>query len=334
MYNVSDTISHKELQERNALVRRVNRGRFWKPCPGTTKGYYCCGYQILTPLTGCGMYCSYCILQEYYDHPYQVLYENYDDLVKEVQHTLGRIPGVVRLGTGEFADSLYLEDTLGLSQKIAALLEPYPNVLVEFKTKSVNIEPLKNIANPAKVIIGFSMNTPTMIACLEKGTAPLSARIKAARTCEDMGFLIAFHFDPMVWYPQWKNEYSAVVDTIFNAIRDPQHIAWWSLGGFRTMPSLKGRLRALNRHLPLFAGEMVQGEDKKLRYFRPIRVDFYRTMQAQIEKYYSDITLYLCMESPEVWEESGMKKRIPRGLVTYLDERAEILLNLAKEQEN
>lgn len=324
--DLPDTI----IQERNKLVTRTNKGKFWKPCPGTGEGYYCCGYQIVSPLTGCGMYCSYCVLQEYYDYQHQVLYENYSDLVTEIRQRLEKKKGVIRFGTGEFGDSLYLEKRLGLSRKIASLFQPYPNVLVEFKTKSTFIDSLKDIDDPSKVVIGLSMNTPYIIDQTEIGTASLDERLKTAQLAEKMGFWIAFHFDPMVWYPQWKEEYQDVVRRIFTAIENPHKIAWWSLGGFRTMPSLKNRLRAYNRHLPLFSGEMVMGSDKKFRYFRPIRTDFYQTMQNSIDSYYPECTLYLCMESHDVWEEAGMLHRIPDGLVRYLDMRAETMLGIRK----
>lgn len=327
-YNTVSKIPDAVMQERNRLVTQTNTGNFWKPCPGTGEGYLCCGYQILTPLTGCGMYCSYCILQAYYDYQYQVLYENYTDLIIEVQQRLEKKKGIIRFGTGEFGDSLYLEEKLGLSYKIATLLQPYPNVLVEFKTKAASVHSLKHISDPSKVVIGFSMNTPSVIEWCEQGTASLEERLEAARLCEEMGFWIAFHFDPMVWYPQWENEYQDVVKRIFTFVRNPHRIAWWSLGGFRTMPSLKARLRRYKQHLPLFSGEMILGTDKKLRYFRPIRVDFYRTMQKSIDAYYPECTLYLCMESRDIWEEAGMIHRIPGGLVRYLDERAAEMLGL------
>lgn len=331
MYKNIHDISKDVVKERNRLVIKTKQGDFFKPCPGTGDGYYCCGYQIVTPLTGCGMYCSYCVLQEYHEEQCQVEYDNYSDLENEVKFKLAEEKNVVRIGTGEFADSLYLEKKLGLSQKIAHLLEPYPNVLVEFKTKSTNIEPLNSIKDPSKVVIGFSMNTPYMVSQVEKGTATIEKRLKAAKLCVDMGFWVAFHFDPMIWYPQWKSEYCQVVDQIFNTISDPKRIAWWSMGGFRTLPSLKSTLRFYKRNLPLFSGEMILGDDKKLRYFRPVRVAFYKAMQDQIELYYSDTTLYLCMESREVWEECGMIKRIPRGLTSYLDERAEKMLGYKQE---
>ena len=167
-------IDKETAADRSAIVRLHNKGEFWKPCPGTTQGYLCCGYQILTPSTGCGMYCKYCILQAYFPYQCQILFDNFDDLEKEVHSKLSNRSEVVRFGTGEFGDSLYSENKTGVARKIAELLEPYPNVIVEFKTKSTNIEPLKTIRKPEKVIIGFSLNTPTMIERMESGTAPLS----------------------------------------------------------------------------------------------------------------------------------------------------------------
>jgi spore photoproduct lyase len=320
------------LKERNAVVRGSQKGEFWKPCPGTTAGYFCCGYQVLTPLTGCGMYCRYCVLQSYLENQSQVVFENFSDLEKEVKDKLTAWKGVVRFGTGEFGDSLYLEDQLHLCEKIAGLLDPFPNALVEFKTKSANISGLARIRNPRKVIAGFSMNTPRMISLFEQGTAPLEERLAAAKQCLGMGFWVAFHFDPIFRYPEWEQEYRKVVSEIFSAVDDTSRIAWWSMGGFRSPPALKALLKKTNDHLPLYAmGELVQGEDGKIRYFRPVRVEFYSAIREEVEKHDANIPLYLCMESPEVWEESGMMKRIPYGLARYLDKRAGEMLGIKRE---
>jgi spore photoproduct lyase len=170
------------------------------------------------------------------------------------------------------------------------------------------------------------MNTPAMIGLHERNTTSLEDRLKAARECCAMGFWVAFHFDPVIYYPEWKQEYPEVVRRISNYVKDPEKIAWWSMGGFRSAPGLKEHLKKLNMHLPLFSAEMIIGEDGKYRYFRPVRVEFYNTLREEIEKHYSSVPLYLCMESPEVWEESGMMQRIPQGLVRYLDDRAEVML--------
>jgi len=318
------------LANHKALITSIQKGEFLKPCPGTTQGYFCCGYQILTPLTGCGMQCDYCILQSYFDHRCQVVFDNFDDLQRETEEKLRKWRGVMRIGTGEFADSLFQENNLGLCKKVADLLEPYPNVLVEFKTKSVSIQTLSSIKKPEKVVIGFSMNTPAMITLHEKDTASLDARLEAIRQCEAMGFYIAIHFDPIFQYPNWNEDYREVVGKIFSYIKNPEKIAWWSMGGFRTSPALKKYLKYANSHLPLFAlSDLILGEDGKYRYFRPIRVAFYSALQEEIRNYASQTTLYLCMESPEVWEESGMMFRIPQGLVRYLDKKAETILGIS-----
>ena len=103
------------------------------------------------------------------------------------------------------------------------------------------------------------------------------------------------------------------------------------MGGFRSAPGLKDHLKKSDMHLPLFSEEMITGEDGKFRYFRPVRVEFYETMRKEVEKHYPGVPLYLCMESPEVWEASGMMKRIPKGLIRYLDERAEEMLGMPKK---
>ncbi|MBN1980504.1 MAG: hypothetical protein JW795_03170 [Chitinivibrionales bacterium] len=314
------------LQSRQLVVTQPNKGPFWKPCPGTGSAYLCCGYQILSPVAGCGMYCAYCILQEYLTHSHQIVYENLSELETEVRQKLASVSGIVRFGTGELADSLYLEHRYGFSKRIIKLLEPYPNVCVELKTKSAAVESLVTVQCPGKVIIGFSLNTPWIISTYERGTATLVRRLAAAQWCIDHGFWIAFHLDPIVWYDTWKADYKALVHTIFQSISMPSRIAWWSLGCLRTMPSLRSRLLENKSVEPLFSGEMILGSDKKLRYFRPIRAAMYATIAREIERLYPPGPLYLCMESPEVWQETAMIQRIPHGLVHYLDGRAEEIL--------
>ncbi|NLG17898.1 MAG: DNA photolyase [Fibrobacter sp.] len=322
------SIPPETANDRSAIIGLENKGEFWKPCPGTTKGYLCCGYQIITPSTGCGMYCRYCILQAYFPYQCQVVFTNFDDLANEIKTRLPQKKGVLRFGTGEFGDSLFSEKQSGAAVKIADLLDPYENVIVEFKTKCADISPIFGVQNPEKVIIGFSMNTPAMISCMEEKTASLDQRLSAAEKCLEMGFKVAFHFDPMFIYDNWEEDYRNVVRAIFRVVKDPEKIAWISMGGFRSMPSLKSVLKNRGDHLSLFSGEMICGEDGKLRYFRPLRVALYRAMLDEFNRHFPQITLYMCMESPEVWEESGMIDKIPGGLVKYLDCRAMRLLGL------
>lgn len=324
--NSSDkTRSSISFEERSKIEFTEYKGEFWKPCPGTSAPYLCCGYQILTPATGCGMYCRYCVLQAYFNNKHQTVYNNFSDLENEVHQKIASRTGVIRFGTGEFGDSLYLDHITSFSTRISTLLDSY-NAVVEFKTKSINIGNLQKIKNPTKVIIGFSLNTSSRIQLLERKTAPLTERIKAAKKCVEMGFYVAFHFDPMFWFDNCLNEYKEVANQIADAIKDHSKIAWVSLGGFRTMPSLKPLLKKGGTHYPLFSGEMINGADGKLRYFRPFRTSLYSSMREEFDRLIPGLTLYLCMESPEIWKQCGLIDRIPFGLISYLDMRAESIL--------
>jgi hypothetical protein len=41
-----------------------------------------------------------------------------------------------------------------------------------------------------------------------------------------------------------------------------------------------------------------------MRYFKPIRIEMYGTMIDWIRHFSRDVSVYLCMESSEVWEKT------------------------------
>jgi spore photoproduct lyase len=55
-------------------------------------------------------------------------------------------------------------------------------------------------------------------------------------------------------------------------------------------------------------GEFVPGHHGKVRYFRPIREEMYRKMISWIRAAAPGVTVYLCMESFTVWENSFGRK--------------------------
>jgi spore photoproduct lyase len=135
----------------------------------------------------------------------------------------------------------------------------------------------------------------------------------------------------MIWYAQWEPEYRQLARRICEVI-DPRRIAWWSMGAFRCPPSLKEFLAERDSDQFLFAGEIIRGLDNKYRYFRPVRSAFYRAVREEIDAAAPGLTLYLCMENRDVWEDAGMLERIPHGLKAYLDRRAEAMLGMAGEE--
>jgi spore photoproduct lyase len=298
------------------------RGRFVKPCPGT-RFYNCCGYQILNPSLQCSLGCTYCILQAYFSHSNIRVFANQDDMLHELgEHLAGSRGRVHRIGTGEFSDSLLLDSLTRTSEVLVPFFARQSNGVLELKTKTAQVDLLEPLDHRGHTVVAWSLNPPMVIANEEPGSASLRERLQAARRCQEWGYRIAFHFDPLLLYPQWKHGYREVVEDLFSTI-EPQSVAWISLGTLRFMPALKKVIRERYPITTILDEEFIPGLDGKLRYFRDLRVEMYGHMRELLLGKDKNLCIYLCMESDDVWREVfGYTPREKGGLPAILDERA------------
>ncbi len=310
---------------KQVLLLTRNKGAFIKKCPGT-RNYICCGYQILHVGTFCTMDCSYCILQSYFHPPVLQFFVNQEDMKQELE-TFFSEKKFVRIGTGEFTDSLIWEWT-GLSKILVPAFANQNHAVLELKTKTVAIDALKNLKHNRKTIIAWSLNTEKIVRTQELRSASLSARLKAAATCQAWGYPLAFHFDPMVIYPGCEKDYMDVIDTLFSTI-DPENIVWISLGTFRFMPDLKLLIRQRFPDSKIVFGEFIKGLDGKMRYFKPLRIGLYKQIVDRIRQKAPDVRVYYCMEDEAVWKKTmGFVPSEVGGLPKMLDESAAKVCNL------
>jgi spore photoproduct lyase len=287
----------------HTLLLCKNRGRFFEPCPGT-KNYLCCGYSILNVSANCPLNCSYCILQSYLNNPCMVVYANTEDMLTELDDMLGHNPErFFRVGTGEFTDSLVLDHLTSLSTTLVPHFTRRENAMLELKTKTDIIENLKGLDHGGRTAVSWSLNAEPVVRSEEPSACSLEARLHAAALCAQWGYAVGFHFDPLMYYPGWEHDYRRVVEKMFQAV-DPDRICWISLGCFRYMPGLKQVAMERYPASTIFCQEFIRGLDGKMRYFKPIRIEMYRTMLDWIRHFSRDVSVYLCMESSEVWEKA------------------------------
>jgi spore photoproduct lyase len=285
------------------LLLTRHKGEFLKKCPGS-EGQVCCNYYVINFASNCSMDCSYCYLQEYLaQNPALKVFSNVDDLMAEAGDLLTKHPRFLfRIGTGEITDSLAVDPYIGFAREVVPFFAQQPNVLLELKTKSDCVEGLVGLDPKERVVVSWSMNPQRVIDADEHGTASLEERLRAARRCQEAGYRLGFHFDPMIEYPGWEDDYRRVVEQIFATV-DWRRISWLSLGVLRQTPGLKRTMRERFARTELLTGEQVPCPDGKLRYFQPLRVAMYRKMVSWIRRDAPTARIYLCMESKEVWEQ-------------------------------
>jgi spore photoproduct lyase len=320
LYDLSKEAADSWGRGKEVLLLTRNKGAFLKACPGTRE-YTCCGYQILHIGSYCTMDCAYCILQSYFHPPILQYFVNHEDLMAELDGAFGR-PGIHRMGTGEFTDSLIWEQWSDLTPRLIDKFSGQSRAFLELKTKTTAIERLRGLSHNRKTILAWSLNTPRVIAHQERGTASLKARLRAASQCRAWGYPLAFHFDPMVIYPGCEDEYRQVLGELFATV-PAEEIVWISLGTFRFMPALKPVIEQRFPQSRIVYGEFIPGLDGKMRYFKPLRTALYRFMAHSIWELAPGVTTYLCMEDEQVWRQSmGFAPQSRGGLPAMLNESA------------
>jgi spore photoproduct lyase len=286
---------------KHILYLTNGRGSLVKPCPGTSEPYLCCGYTVVNQQTHCPMDCTYCILQNYLERPAITVHVNIEQIFLQIGNLLQSQPDrFFRIGTGELTDSLALDPVTEISRDLLGFFGSKDNSLLELKTKTDNIRNL--LKQPIRrAVISWSLNPPVVIDAEEHLSASLDQRLSAAKKCAEAGFLIGFHFDPIVPVDGWERGYTDLVDRMLSEV-DPSRIAWISLGSLRFPPALKDVVESRFPKSRIAAGEMIRGLDGKMRYPKPVRLELYRRIAGRIREKAPGVFVYFCMEPPDVWE--------------------------------
>jgi spore photoproduct lyase len=286
-------------KRRMVIMRR--RSPFLMACPAGSSEFACCGYLIAAIASNCPMDCSYCFLQEYLaNNPGFQIYANYFDLFGELDR-IGRNGSAraIRVGTGEWADSLAFDALTGISRDLVDYFARRDGLLLELKTKTDEIENLLTIDPRGNTLVSWTLSPERLFASSEHRTAPPAGRIDAARRVLAAGYKVAFHLDPIIAYEGAERDYLGLLDNLFDAIA-PERISFISMGGLRMTPGLRSAARRRFPRDPMLVGEEVMAPDGRLRAFMALRVGLYEKLRERIKLADAKLAAYLCMESPSV----------------------------------
>jgi len=288
-------------KRRMVIARRSSP--FLMACPAGSSRFACCGYLVLTLASNCPMDCSYCFLQEYLaGNPAFQVFSNYADALDEVDRMIANSPGrSFRVGTGELADSLAFDSITATSHDLVEHFSARPNLTLELKTKTDEITNLLALDPRGRVLVSWTLSPDAVFRSSEHRAASPGARIAAARQALDAGYRIAFHFDPIIAYPDAERDYSTLIDELLDSI-PAKDISFVSMGGLRMTPALKSAARRRHADDAMLCGEDVLAPDGRYRTFTPRRLRIYREVAAKLKKAGANIPAYLCMEASSVHE--------------------------------
>ncbi|MBU1913033.1 MAG: radical SAM protein [Candidatus Omnitrophica bacterium] len=274
---------------------------FFKKCP-CTKGAAGCGYHIFNLGFGCIFDCTYCYLQEYNNAPGLIFPANIDKFFERFRRY--KKPKM-RIGTGEFSDSMMLDHITEYSLDIIEFFNNHKDAVFEFKTKSSTIDNILKARHSGNIVISWSLNPKKIIDKNEFFTASLSKRLESAEKCVQAGYKIGFHFDPVIYFNGWEKEYQGVIDLLFSKI-NPKDIAWISIGTFRFKPELKPIIENRFPENQILDEELLLGYDDKLRYPYGLRCNMYKSLLNSFKKHSRKLPIYLCMEEFKMWKDLNL----------------------------
>jgi spore photoproduct lyase len=245
------------------------------------------------------MDCSYCFLQEHVaNNPGFQVYANYQDAFDEVERLTRGLSGrSFRIGTGELADSLAFDSLTGMSSDLVRYFAEHPNLLLELKTKTDEIENLLGLDPRGRTLVSWTLSPMRVFAACEHRTAAPPDRINSARRVYEAGYRVAFHLDPVIAYPEAEAEYLELLDNVFDVI-EPAAISFFSIGGLRMTPALRTAARTRFPNDVLLLGEEVLADDGRYRAFAPLRLRLLSKIRERIIRARADLPVYLCMETP------------------------------------
>jgi spore photoproduct lyase len=279
------------------------KGKVMGVCATFNEKYLCCRVHVIKTIQNCPFDCTYCFLQQYLnDHKTKVI-TDIDSIIEEVLEKTSRQPWrLFRIGTWELGDSLALERVFPQASLLIERFADIPNAVLELKTKSAVVDPILRVRHKGKTVVSWSINTERIIETEEKATASLKQRLRAMKAVVDAGYLLGLHFDPMILYDDWTEDYRHLVQEIFSTVPQ-ERVVWVSIGSLRFSPEMKRLIEINHPSTKITLSEMVTGDDGKMRYVKPLRVQMYRLLYEELMKYLSGNSIvYLCMERWDVWD--------------------------------
>ncbi len=267
-------------------------------CPVASPGTRCCNLLTLDAVQSCGFDCSYCSIQSFYNEDKIGFDKNFK---KNLENIVLDPNETYHIGTGQSSDSLMWGNKEGILDALFDFARKWPNVILEFKTKSNNIKYFLENEVPKNIICTWSLNTPTIIENEEHLAASLDQRIQAARQVSKKGILVGFHFHPIVHYENYLSEYEEVYKRLIDTF-DAKKVALVSFGTLTFIKPVINKIRSRNFKSKILQMPLSDANGKQ-SYPLEIKREMFKSAYEAFKPWHKDVYFYLCMEDQSLWKD-------------------------------
>lgn len=282
------------IQKKNpALILAYKKEGYVLPAPegfgiGSSKNYY------FSHMYNCIYDCRYCFLQGMYSSANYVVFVNFEDFDAEIEKIIQKHPkDSLTFFSGYDCDSLALEKVTGFAKHIIPFFQKYPNVDVEFRTKSTQIEPFSLIKPMDNLVIAYSLMPDLISKSLDNKTPSILKRINAMSLLASKGWKIGLRFDPLIHGKDWKDLYTKMIIMVFNSI-PVSSIHSVSFGPLRFPKQMFKDIFKLYPNEPLFLGPLSQNKGI-ISYSTEIEQEMTFFCKELTTKYINESQIFKCL---------------------------------------
>ena len=281
------------IQKANpCLILAHKKDNFVLPAPegfgiGSSKNFY------FSHMYNCIYDCRYCFLQGMYSSANYVIFVNFEDFDISIEKIIeNNIDSKVTFFSGYDCDSLALENVTGFAKHILPIFRKYPQIEIEFRTKSIQKEPFLSVKPMPNVILAYSLMPELMSNSLDNKAPSISKRIRVISELASKGWKIGLRFDPLIHGENWKELYQEHLENIYNNIfLDNLHSV--SFGSLRFPKRMFKDIFKLYPHEPLFTSPLSLN-NKMISYDIEIEEEMTSYCKNLSLKYINEDQIFKC----------------------------------------
>jgi len=292
-----DQKSRRNYSSASRKLKEINGdNEVFGMCPVASEKTVCCNLRTIDVAQGCGLGCSYCSIQTFYEDGSIAVEKNLQEKLAAIYLDPNKN---YHIGSGQSSDSLSLGNKNGILDAQLEFASKNPNIILEFKTKSKNVNHFLKLNIPNNIFVSWSLNPQTFIDNEEARTASLMQRLKSARLLSDKGILVGFHFHPIVHYEGWEKDYKELINNLMDMF-SPKELGLISFGTLTFIkPAIKS-LRKVGTKSKILQIPFAEAAGK-ISYPMDTKKKIFSKMWDLFTPWHDKVFFYFCMENKELW---------------------------------